>query len=241
MIDFTWHDEPLSLLPQRAVWWKRTNTVLIADPHFGKAADFRSRGVYVPEGTTAATLARIEAALLATGATRLIVLGDLLHGPESGCDSIIDQLAIWRVRQSALETIINVRGNHDERAGDPPDALGVSCVDAPYRDGRFTFVHDPANVEVCQTPVLAGHVHPRVRLRDADGTSMRAPCFWFSESVAVLPAIGSFTGTATIRPRAGEAVFAIASDEVVDVSRVSAGNVSRRRAAGSNRNRKIET
>jgi metallophosphoesterase superfamily enzyme len=36
--------------------------LLVADPHFGKAATFRALGVRVPRGTTEGTLARLAAA-----------------------------------------------------------------------------------------------------------------------------------------------------------------------------------
>ena len=34
--------EQLLLLGERAVYWERTRTLFVADPHFGKAAAFRA-------------------------------------------------------------------------------------------------------------------------------------------------------------------------------------------------------
>jgi len=64
--------------------------------------------------------------------------------------------------------------------------------------------------------VLAGHIHPAVRL-SGDGDSVRLPCFWFSPRVGVLPAFGAFTGSATVRPREGDQVFVIADGEIIAV------------------------
>ena len=74
--------ERVSLLPERAAYWERTRTLLVADPHFGKAAAFRAAGVPVPRGTTTGSLTRLDAALARTGAARIVFLGDFLHARE---------------------------------------------------------------------------------------------------------------------------------------------------------------
>ncbi|MEK9774882.1 MAG: DEAD/DEAH box helicase, partial [Quisquiliibacterium sp.] len=53
----------LTLLPQRAVLIEHERALLVSDLHLGKAATFRKLGVPVPEGTTLATLARLDALL----------------------------------------------------------------------------------------------------------------------------------------------------------------------------------
>ena len=47
------------LLAQRAVFWRERQMLLIADPHFGKAASFRSHGIAIPRGTTCYDLQRL--------------------------------------------------------------------------------------------------------------------------------------------------------------------------------------
>src|SRR6478609_3634551 len=74
--------EHVRLLAERAAYWERTQALLVADPHFGKAAAFRAAGVPVPRGTTTASLARLDAALERTGAARIVFLGDFLHARE---------------------------------------------------------------------------------------------------------------------------------------------------------------
>ncbi len=51
-------------LPERALWLPDAGLLLVADAHIGKAQSFRRLGVPVPEGTTAGTLARLDAAKL---------------------------------------------------------------------------------------------------------------------------------------------------------------------------------
>jgi DNA ligase-associated metallophosphoesterase len=203
--------EELHLLRERAVYWPRRATLLVADPHFGKAAAFRSAGVPVPAGTTAGTLARIDAALARTSATRLVFLGDFLHAREGRSVATLDALGAWRGTHAAVDVLL-VRGNHDRRAGDPPPALHIRCVDAPLVDPPFAFVHHPG--EVPDAYALAGHIHPSVTMVGRGRQRTRLPCFWFGAKWAVLPALGEFTGLANVEPVAGDELFVVAGESV---------------------------
>jgi len=105
-----------------------------------------------------------------------------------------------------------VRGNHDRHAGDPPPEWDVRCVDAPHVEGPFVLLHEPA--ESGEGYVLAGHVHPAVRV--GRGKLAEAlPCFLFGRRAALLPAFGEFTGTAVVHPRPGDRVIVLADGELV--------------------------
>lgn len=207
--------EELVLLSQRAVYWRRAATLLVADPHFGKAATFRSAGVPVPAGTTEGTLARVDAALASTGAARLIFLGDFLHARTGRSAATVRALGAWRERHAPLDVVL-VRGNHDRHAGDPPAELRVHCVDAPMVEPPFAFVHHPG--EVRGAYALAGHLHPGATLIGRGRQRVRLPCFWLRDRWAVLPAFGEFTGLAHIEPSPGDQLFVIAGDEVREVA-----------------------
>ena len=51
----------------------------------------------------------------------------------------------WRAAHSSIEMLL-VRGNHDTRAGDPPESLQIACVDGPALEGPFALAHHPARV-----------------------------------------------------------------------------------------------
>jgi DNA ligase-associated metallophosphoesterase len=213
-----WHGERLALLRQRAVHWSRCSTLIIADPHFGKAAAFRSAGIPVPGGTTACDLGRLSELLNARRADRLIILGDLLHARGGRAESTFKEIARWRANHHQLDIII-VRGNHDAHAGDPPDDWRFRCIDPPMIQPPLAFAHEPCPRKGCG--VLAGHIHPGASLHDESGMSMRLPCFIFRDDHAVLPAFGTFTGLHPVRPRRGsqDRVFAVGPDRVVEVAR----------------------
>ena len=116
--------------------------MLIADPHFGKAATFRAGGIPVPGGTTAEMLRRLSTALDATAVARLLILGDLLHARAGRAPQMLEQVAQWRATRPDL-AITLIRGNHDARAGDPPADWGVACLDAPVVEPPFVWLHEP--------------------------------------------------------------------------------------------------
>ena len=207
--------QTLALLPGKAVWWAARRTLFVADLHVGKAATFRRLGVPVPQGTTSETLATLDTLLTQTGATRLVCLGDFLHGPKAHAEATLDAVQRWRLRHAGCETVL-VRGNHDDRAGDPPAALGIDAVDEPFVDGPFACCHHPA--PRAEGYVLAGHLHPSLRLAGRGRDRLRLPCFWFGARVGVLPAFGAFTGMHGIEPAPGDRVFAVADDRVFAVS-----------------------
>jgi uncharacterized protein len=210
----TLRGESLLLLPQRAAFRPGSATLLLADPHFGKPAAFRAAGLAVPGGSTAAALSRLDAALRATRARRIVFLGDFFHARASRTPATLGALGAWRERHAALELLL-VRGNHDRHAGDPPPELGIGCVDEPLVEPPFSLSHHPA--PVAGAYALAGHLHPAVRLRGAARQHERLSCFWFGAEVGVLPAFGEFTGAADVRPAAGDRVFVVAGAEVLPV------------------------
>lgn len=206
--------ETLVIFPERAAWWAGARTLLVADPHFGKAATFRSLGVPVPRGTTADALARLDALIRRVDVHRILFLGDFLHARRGRSGSTLGALAHWRAAHRDVAMSI-VRGNHDRVAGDVPE-IGIEGVDAPLVEPPFAFAHVPVIDE--SGYVVAGHLPPGADLVGAARQHVRLPCFWFGSRTAVLPAFGDFTGLWPVSPAPGDRVFVIAGDEVVERS-----------------------
>jgi uncharacterized protein len=207
------------LHPSGAALLSAEKTLLVADAHFGKAVSFRKLGVPVPSGTTTETLDELSVALEATGATRVVFLGDFLHSRRSHAPGTLGAIAKWRAGHADLELTL-VRGNHDDRAGDPPATLDIEVVDEPLPLGPFALCHHPE--PVAGAYVLAGHWHPCISVAGRAFERLRLPCFWFGDdtgalpqhAVGVLPAFGAFTGMHRIEPRAGDRIFPVAGDVV---------------------------
>ena len=201
----------VQLLAQRAAYLPDHGMLLVADAHVGKAASFRRWGVPVPEATTGDTLDRLGALVAATRATQVVFLGDLLHSARGRAAATLDAFASWRDSHAALRLTL-VRGNHDDRAGDPPAHWDVSCVDEPLHVGGLALAHHPQPVPGAY--VLAGHLHPCAWVGGRAHDRLRLPCFHIGDRVGVLPAFGAFTGMHAVQPAPGDRVFVTTDDEV---------------------------
>ena len=135
-------DEIVHLLPERALFWPRTRTLFIADPHLGKAATFRAHAIPVPEGNTMAELQRLGQAIDRTGADKLIILGDLFHTASGREEAVMKAVTTWREQYATL-AIYLVRGNHDRHAGDPPDEWRFTVSDGPTPGPYWVLNHEP--------------------------------------------------------------------------------------------------
>lgn len=232
-------NEHLRLLPQRAIWWQRTRTLLLADTHFGKAAAFRQSGIPVPAGTTQSMLDRISQLVEAFHVQTLMVLGDFVHSSHVAVDDFCAELAAWRATTPKLEITL-VQGNHDQWPREFWRQLSIDVVQEPFQVGPFSMCHRsgellnsarmrraPRSGIIRQgisgqllpdMPIIAGHVHPGVRMASAAGDSVRLPCFLQRGSQLILPAFGQFTGMQTVRPLEKDRVFVVISGQVREIS-----------------------
>jgi DNA ligase-associated metallophosphoesterase len=203
--------EAVELCADRALYWTRARTLFVADVHLGKAAAFRAGGVPVPRGSTAADLARLAALIRATGATRLVVLGDFLHSKAGVVPALDEAFTSWRATHPSLALVL-VRGNHDAHAGDPPGGWGVDVVAEPSALPPFLACHVPSSPRTGYA--LCGHVHPGVFVHGRGDDSARLPCFVIGRKRAILPAFGRMTGLAIVHPAPDETIVAIAGREL---------------------------
>jgi uncharacterized protein len=213
-LDIIFANETLQLLPQKALYWPREKTLFIADIHFGKVAAFRAAGLPLPPGSTTNALLRLDTCVVKTNATRIVFLGDFLHSRDARAKETFARFAAWRKLNADLELVL-VRGNHDAHAGDPPMEWNIRCINEGETVGPFCLAHHPE--PDLRGYVLAGHVHPAVRLQGRANDSLRLPCFWFGAYVCVLPAFGEFTGTYTVQPKTGDRVFVVAEQQVIEM------------------------
>jgi uncharacterized protein len=214
MIEISVHGEDLQLFAERAVFWKRTCTLLIADTHWGKAATMRSAGLPIPGGTTSADMERLSGLVRRTGARRIVFLGDVIHARRGRAAKTLAAVAQWRDCHSELELVL-VRGNHDRHAGDPPKELNIRCADAPLVEAPFVFQHFPAPSE--HGYALAGHTHPAVKIHGRAGERATLVCYHFTPRCGTLPAFGSLTGCAIVHPGPEDLVYGIADGDVVPI------------------------
>jgi DNA ligase-associated metallophosphoesterase len=205
--------ETLVLHPFKAIFWARRKILLIADLHLGKIAHFRKEGLAVPADAIHENWDRLISLLLDFQPERVIFLGDLFHSTlnrewASFCDLIA------QFKDTAFELVL---GNHDILPVKLYEDAQLKIVHEPYLVGPFCLTHHPVASPTEGYYNLAGHIHPCVYLRGKGRQRLRLPCFYFGAEGGILPAFGTFTGMADVRPEAGAQVFVIAEQSVLKV------------------------
>jgi DNA ligase-associated metallophosphoesterase len=205
--------QSIRLLPQRCAFWEERGALLLSDLHLGKSATFRHHGIALPEGDTAADLARLDSALAETEAESIIIVGDLFHAASSRSATVMALFADWRARHPELLVQL-VIGNHD-RGALPPHNCDIVLVSVKYDTGELCFIHDPADI-TDEAFSICGHLHPVITLPGGNG-KISAPCFWHAPRKLVLPSFGGFTGGPPLRPQRDSTYYALAEGRVLPV------------------------
>ncbi len=182
---FSFHGARLHALPSGALHWPDAGMLVVSDLHLGKSARLSAiGGAQLPPYETRETLQRLDRDLAATGATRVICLGDSFDAP--GIDAILpeDDL-LWINRLQAGRDWIWIAGNHDPA----PVALSGHHR-ADYRTGPLSFRHIATSEATAE---VSGHYHPKARLV-ARGRALTRACFLCDARRLILPAYGAYTG-----------------------------------------------
>lgn len=207
-------DEQLILTGERALFWERERTLVIADLHIGKTGHFRKEGINIPQSVYKDDLHRLLAQLLFFKAEKLIIAGDLTHSREN---SEMDLFRKWRDDFPHLEVHL-AKGNHDTMNKAWYEKAGITVHHDPLAIRQFLFIHDitdwKGDVEKEQY-IFSGHVHPAISMAGKAKQSLRLPCFYFTKQYCILPAFSRFTGGYRVMPRKGDDVFGIAGKEIL--------------------------
>lgn len=182
---FTFFGASLRALPSGALYWPDRALLVVSDLHLGKSARLSAvGGAQLPPYETRETLQRLDADLAATGANRVICLGDSFDAP--GVDSALpeDDL-LWITRLQAGRDWVWIAGNHDPA---PVSLKGAHL--AEYQLEALTFRHIATTDGMAE---VSGHFHPKARL-SLRGRSLTKPCFLVDGQRLILPAYGAYTG-----------------------------------------------
>lgn len=222
----------LDLLPNRGVYVRDSQLLLIADTHFGKAGIFANAGLPVPRETTDQTLKRIDDMCHEHDVHTICVLGDFWHGVLSPNDPLYTHLQSWRADHAQRELWM-VTGNHDRWTLDQLDALSVERLEdeidldgltlrhfpppdtLPYSESQHSADTAPRagrKITVC------GHLHPMFRLYDVGAIPLRLPCFHLASDRLVLPAIGAFTGGMTVVLKQDEVGYVCLESSIAQIT-----------------------
>lgn len=184
-LPFTFAGSAFHALPSGALFWPDEAALILSDLHLGKAARLSAvGGAALPPYETRATLAKLDADLVATGAARVICLGDSFDA--SGVEAALPQDdLLWLARMQAGRAWDWVEGNHD------PGPLSIGGKHRATLTLRgIVLRHIPGRDA---TPHMGGHFHPKARI-NARGRQIARPCFLYDGTRLVLPAYGVYAG-----------------------------------------------
>lgn len=205
--------EKFILDPDRAVFRPQGRQLIVADTHFGKDATARALGWPVPSGATRQDLDRLEQLARQYQARAIWILGDVFDSPAAGEPHTLDELHGFRIRTGF--PISMVPGNHDRHARKIAETAGFQWSEEGSVDGGIEFAHSPLEGP-CGRPRLCGHIHPGTTLYGPGRDRLTAPCFWLRGRQLILPAFGTLTGLARIRPAKGDLLWAAAGGKIVE-------------------------
>ena len=191
MVPLSFANEEWLLGESRALYWPRERTLLVADLHLEKGSFFARTGQMIPPYDSRETLERVALAIRATGARRVITLGDNFHDAAGAARLEPHAAGMLDALTRAVDWVW-ITGNHDEGQA---TATGGTMVEE-LEIGGVVMRHIARAGET--RPELTGHFHPRLQLRVRD-RSIRRPCAVVSDSGTgagrmILPAFGAYTG-----------------------------------------------
>ncbi len=204
--------EQLELCPQKAVFWRSKGILFFADLHLGKINHFRKSGIAVPSKANDKNLEGIVELINLMRPERVICLGDLFHSHYNPEWEVFGEL----VNHFSATSFELVLGNHDIMSDHQYRRKGIAIHDTLCIE-PFIFTHHPRTEVDLALYNLAGHLHPGVRMTGKARQSVTLPCFYFGKHAGLLPAFGTFTGLARIRPKKEDKVFVIVDDEIIAV------------------------
>jgi len=206
-IDILIKNEPFTLLPQKAAYYKNEKALIVSDIHIGKTGHFRNAGIPVPGELAFTDLMQLDDLLShpKLNVKKLIVLGDLFHSDFNVDFKIFEE---WINKHNDMELNL-VKGNHDILSDDYYEAINVKVFNY-ITTGKFLFVHAHNDKQSDNGLYkISGHMHPAVRIYGKAKQTLTLPCFYFGKDYAVLPAFGRFTGRFIINPCEDDFVFVI--------------------------------
>jgi len=194
-----------------AVFWEEKNTIIISDVHLGKVTHFRKHGIAIPQNAISENFRKITEVLDYFNPEKIIFLGDLFHSTKNAEWDLFENWVLDNNHETYLIT-----GNHDIIDETHYRKIGVIVVEMLEID-HFFFTHHPTEKE--NSFNFSGHIHPGILLRGLGLQSLRLPCFFHKPNQMILPAFGEFTGKYFLKPNVEDIVYAIAGNEVIQISK----------------------
>src|SRR5213595_606447 len=160
--------------------------LVISDLHLGFEGALAEQGVSIPRFQRRVILERLGKMLDRNKAEQVVIAGDFKHEfSKNLVDEWVEVKQVLRFLKDRVKPVL-VRGNHDNYL-----ATILGDLNLPLNNradiGGYTIVHGHEEVSTLH-PVIMGHEHPAVKLKDDLGATVSVPAFLVTEPLLVLPA-----------------------------------------------------
>ena len=214
LIPYKIFENTFLLSAHRTVFWEEEKTLILSDLHLGKSGHFRKSGIAIPQNLYKEDLQRLLTEVQFYQPQKIIIVGDLFH---SSMNKEHDLFLRWR-KAISRTSIHLVKGNHDILKKEWYEEAEIELHNKNLTSGNFTFTHD---IKECETGpdhyCFSGHIHPGIHIAGIARQAVTLSCFYFTENYAVLPAFGKFTGNFIVKPKKGDAVFALVENSIMQI------------------------
>jgi len=212
-VAFTLKDQTMWLSPEKCMFWENQQALILCDLHLGKSGHFRKEGIGIPQHILTHDLARLDSQIEYFQPTSLIVIGDLFHSRQN---LEVNYFSRWRELNNQIKIHL-VPGNHDILSVKIYHELNIHIHTEEWNFSPFVFCHEQSNNTDKNQYTISGHIHPGIRMKGKGKQTLKFPCFYFTNSEALMPAFGKFTGLHIIEPSKKAQIFAIAEKQVFQI------------------------
>jgi DNA ligase-associated metallophosphoesterase len=214
-VSFTLQNQTFWLSGERCLFWEEEQLLIVADIHFGKSGHFRKEGIGIPHSVFKEDLQCLFAQIQFFNPAELIIVGDFFHSHLNNEALLFEK---WRKDISQLPIHL-VTGNHDILPQNWYSNNNITQHEQVLIKKQFCFVHEFEKEKHKEENLyyFSGHIHPGIFIDGLARQSLRFPCFYFSETHAVLPAFGKFTGTYLVKPKKKDKIFAIVNKQIIPI------------------------
>ena len=169
-----------------ALFLREERALVISDLHLGFEGALAEQGVSIPRFQRKVILERLGRMLDRVRAERVVIAGDFKHEfSRNLVDEWVEVKQVLRFLKERVTPVL-VRGNHDNYLATILGDLRMELLDRADVAGH-TIVHGHEEVSTLH-PIVMGHEHPAVKLKDELGATVSVPAFLASDRLIVLPA-----------------------------------------------------
>lgn len=220
-----------------ALYHPGLDLLVVADIHLGLEGSMTADGNYVPKFQLDDLVEDIEEAQELTGASRILVNGDLKN--EFSTSRYTERNEIKEFLDfldEEFDEMIVIRGNHDTFVESTLNSYDLALERFHVEEGvLFTHGHlllDELDIKEDFETVVIGHEHPSLALEDEVGVKEKIDCFLYGElengvNLVVMPALAKVSRGNDVNYTPQQELLSPVLRNRTDLDRLKALGVSR--------------